>query len=92
METARSIEARGGAHSLPVLRNEGARDGDGAVVLHEGMEAGEFRKDAEEMVGNGGAGEIVDEPAELGVALHPLEEADESGSVRWCVKRELMTR
>lgn len=46
------------------------------------MEASHFRKDAEQMVWNASAGEIVDEPTELGVLLHPPEKADEAGIVK----------
>ena len=43
------------------------------------VKAGEFGKDSEEMERNCSAGEIVDEPADFGVVLHPLQEANDAG-------------
>ena len=40
------------------------------------MKAGEFGKDAKEMERNRCAGEIINEPAEFGVDLRPLQEAN----------------
>ena len=45
-------------------------------MLHERMKAGKLGEDAQEMIGNGGAREIVDEPTKLGVKFHPFEKAD----------------
>src|ERR1039458_6159770 len=71
------VKAGGCAHSLPILGNKGASDGDGAVVLNKRVKASKFGKHAKKMIGNRGAGEIVDEPAEFGVELHPLQEAND---------------
>ena len=71
-----SSEACGGAHSFPIPADERACDGHRAIVLHKRMQAGHFGEEAKEMVGNGRAREIVDEPAEPGVELHPSEEAN----------------
>ncbi len=46
-------------------------------MLDEGMEACDLRKEIKQMVGNRSTREIVDEPAELGVPLHPTEKTDE---------------
>ena len=46
-------------------------------MLNKRVKAGKFGKDAEKMIGNRSAGEIVDEPAEFGVDLHPLQEAND---------------
>ena len=70
-------EAGGGAHRLPVLRLEGSRNGHRAIVLDEAVKASQPGEDTEEMVGDGGAGEIADEPCEGGVAIHPLKEAND---------------
>jgi hypothetical protein len=65
------VKAGGCAHSSPILGNEGASDRDRAIVLYEGMKAGQPSEDAEEMIGNRGTREIVDEPTVLVVRLHP---------------------
>jgi hypothetical protein len=70
-------ESGGGAVTLPVFWDEGAGDGDGAVVLHKGMQAHDAGKQAEEAVGRDISGEIVDEPAVEGVGFQPLKEADD---------------
>jgi len=64
------------AEFFPIPGHKGAGDGDGAVVLNEGMEAHEASESTEEVVRNGGAGEIVDEPSKQGVLFHPGEEAN----------------
>jgi len=71
------VKAGCGAHALPILGNKGASDGYGAVVLNKRVKAGKFGKDAEKMIGNRSAREIVDEPAKLGVDIHPLQEAND---------------
>ena len=72
-----SIEAGCGAYSTPIVRDEGARDRDRPVVLDESMKAGKLGEDAQEVIGDCGAGEIVDEPAMLGIRFHPLEKANQ---------------
>ena len=71
------IETGGGAHATPIVREEGACDRDRAVVLHEAMKASKFGEDPQEMIGNRGAGEIVDEPAKLCGRFHPLHKANQ---------------
>ena len=41
------------------------------------MKAGQPSEDAEEMIGNHGTREIVDEPAKSSVGFHPLQEAND---------------
>ena len=62
---------------MPVGGDEGAADGDRAVELDVGVEVDEPGEDAEDVVGNWRAGEIVDEPAEFGVGFHPAKELDD---------------
>lgn len=69
-------ETCGRAQNAPVFRNKRARNGDGSIVLYEWMKAGQFREDTEEVVRDGGARQIVDEPAERCVSFHPLQKAD----------------
>jgi len=57
------VKAGRGAHSTPVIGDERARDGDGAIVLNEMVKAGNFGEYPQEMVGYRGARKIVDEPA-----------------------------
>ena len=48
-------------------------------MLNEMMKASELREYPQEMVGNRGAGEIVDEPAQFAVHFHPLHKANQVG-------------
>ena len=68
-------EASGNTHRAPLFRYKGPRDGNGAIVLHKGMEHRKLRENAEEMVRNGRARKIIDEPPFLSVNIHPVQEA-----------------
>jgi hypothetical protein len=46
-------------------------------VLDKRVKASKFGEHPKEMIGNRSAGEIVDEPAEFGAELHPLQEANQ---------------
>jgi len=46
-------------------------------VLDKRVKASKFGKHPKEMIGNRSAREIVDEPAEFGAELHPLQEANQ---------------
>src|SRR6185437_4256662 len=59
--------------------DEGAAERDRAVVLDEAVPAEEDGEKAEPEGGAAAAVEVVDEPAEAGVLLHPGEEADDLG-------------
>src|SRR5690348_3783400 len=66
-----------GAHPGPILRNEGASDGDRAVVLDKWMQVGHFGKGLEESIRYRSAREVVDEPAHLSSVLHPGKKIDD---------------
>lgn len=66
-----------GKEMLPVCGAEGAAERDRAVVACEGVPAEEGGEQAVEAGGAGGAGEVVDEPAEAGGLVLPAEHADD---------------
>lgn len=72
-------EVGGGEEAVPVGGAEAAEDGDRAVVLDEGVPGGEAGGEREEGEGDRLAVEVVDEPAEAGLGLHPAEELDDFG-------------
>src|SRR5208337_4735944 len=79
-------DAGGGAPVLPLCRTKSSSDGGRAIVLDKGMKPGQFGEDAEEMVGEWRTREIVDEPADLRVPLHPLQKSNN------IVSRKMMSK
>src|ERR1700691_2043016 len=62
------------ADASPIRGDEGTRDGNRSIVLHKRVKPGQFGERAEDIVRNGSARKIVDEPSNASVRFHPLEE------------------
>ena len=64
---------------MPICGAEGAAKGDGAVIQAVGVPAEKSAKQSKQPCRAGGAGEVVNEPAEHGGLLLPAEDANDLG-------------